>query len=115
MVTKSNYDKKEVNICLSVIVEIMTILGSYRDNIVLIGGWVPYFILDKKGKDHIGNIDIDLGVEAKIVLPDFPSSDVKGIDILEGNKQPLVVNEENNNLVIKDLVVRDYPTILYIK
>ena len=65
MVTKSNYDKKEVNICLSVIVEIMTILGSYRDNIVLIGGWVPYFILDKKGKDHIGSIDIDLALDFK--------------------------------------------------
>jgi len=65
LVTKSNYGKKEVNICLSVIVEIMTILGSYRDNIVLIGGWVPYFILDKKGKDHIGSIDIDLALDFK--------------------------------------------------
>jgi hypothetical protein len=65
LVTKLNYDKKEVNICLSVIVEIMTILGSYRDNIVLIGGWVPYFILDKKGKDHIGSIDIDLALDFK--------------------------------------------------
>lgn len=63
MVTKSNYEKKEVNICLSVIVEIMTILGSYRDSIVLIGGWVPYFILDKKGKDHLGSIDIDLALD----------------------------------------------------
>lgn len=32
MVTKLNYEKKEVNICLSVIVEIMTILGEYRDS-----------------------------------------------------------------------------------
>lgn len=59
-------------------------------------------------------LDKDLGVEAKIILPDFPSSDVEGIDVLEGNKQPLTVNEENNNLIIK-VVVRDYPIILYIK
>ena len=65
MVTKSNYEKKEVDICLSVIVEIMTILGSYKNNIILIGGWVPYFILDKKGKDHIGSIDIDLALDFK--------------------------------------------------
>ena len=65
MVTKLNYEKKEVSICLSVIVEIMTILGSYRDSIILIGGWVPYFILDKKGKDHIGSIDIDLALNFK--------------------------------------------------
>jgi hypothetical protein len=65
LVTKSNYEKKEVNICLSVIVEVMTILGSYRDCIILIGGWVPYFILDNKGKDHIGSIDIDLALDSK--------------------------------------------------
>ena len=63
MVTKSNYSKKEVDTCLSVIVEVMTILGSYRDRIVLIGGWVPYFILDNQGKDHIGSIDIDLALD----------------------------------------------------
>lgn len=65
MVTKSNYDKEEVNISLSVIVEIMTILGNYKNNIVLIGGWVPYFILDEKGKDHVGSIDIDLALDFK--------------------------------------------------
>lgn len=65
MVTKLNYNKKEVDTCLSVIVEIMTILGRYRDKIVLIGGWVPYFILDKQGKDHIGSIDIDLALDFK--------------------------------------------------
>lgn len=65
MVTKSNYEREEVDICLSVIVEIMTILGNYKNNIVLIGGWVPYFILDKKGKDHVGSIDIDLALDFK--------------------------------------------------
>ena len=47
MVTKTNYNREEVDICLSVIVEIMTILGEYRNDIVLVGGWVPYFIIDK--------------------------------------------------------------------
>lgn len=65
MVTKSNYGKKEVEACLSVLVEIMTVLGSYRDNLVLIGGWVPYFLLNNKGKDHVGSIDIDLALDFK--------------------------------------------------
>lgn len=77
MVTKSNYNKKEVDCCLSVIVEVMTILGSYRDKIVLIGGWVPYFILAKKGKDHIGSIDIDLALDFKKI------SDISYRSILE--------------------------------
>jgi hypothetical protein len=70
LVTKSNYGKKEVDICLSVIVEIMTILGRYKNNIILIGGWVPYFILDKKGKDHVGSIDIDLALDFKNISDD---------------------------------------------
>lgn len=65
MVTKSNYGKEEVEISLSVLVELMTVLGNYRDNIVLIGGWVPYFLLDSNEIPHVGSIDIDLALNFK--------------------------------------------------
>ncbi len=39
MVTRHDYGKSEVNACLSVLVELMTILGEFRDSIVLVGGW----------------------------------------------------------------------------
>ncbi|MBC8446262.1 MAG: hypothetical protein H8D78_00795, partial [Chloroflexi bacterium] len=29
---------------LSVYLELMTILGAYREALVLVGGWAPYFI-----------------------------------------------------------------------
>jgi len=67
MVTKFNYEKKEVDICLSVIVEIMTILGEYRDSIVLVGGWVPYFLIEDKKEAHIGSIDIDLALDFNVI------------------------------------------------
>ncbi len=38
MVTKSDYSKDEVDLCLSVLVEIMTILHSFKNDIVVIGG-----------------------------------------------------------------------------
>ena len=41
-------------------------LGSYKDSIVLIGGWVPYLLIREYGKggfDHIGSIDIHLAVD----------------------------------------------------
>ncbi len=63
MVTKLDYIKKEVDICLTVMVEIMTILGEYRDSIVLVGGWVPYFLIKNKKEEHIGSIDIDLALD----------------------------------------------------
>ena len=99
MVTKSNYSKKEVDTCLSVIVEVMTILGSYRDRIVLIGGWVPYFILDKQGKDHIGSIDIDLALDFQKISDESYRSILqllKKRGYIQGN-QPFIFNRNIKN------------------
>ena len=37
---------------------------------------------------------------------------VTGIDVLQGYEQELVASEEGGNLVIRDLLVKDYPIIL---
>jgi len=62
MVTKADYKKDEVEICLSAIVEFMTILGEFRDNLVLVGGWVPYFLFEDKKDQHTGSLDIDVAL-----------------------------------------------------
>ena len=115
MVTKTNYNREEVDICLSVIVEIMTILGEYRNDIVLVGGWVPYFIIDKNKQEHTGSIDVDLALDFKNI------SDTKYRTILkllqeheyaQGN-QPFIfkrtIKQNNINYVIeKDLLSGEY-------
>lgn len=63
-----DYSMELVEISLSVLVEVHRVLGSYRDALVLIGGWVPYFILEKYDDpdvdfQHVGSIDIDLAVD----------------------------------------------------
>jgi len=65
MVTKADYRKDEVEICLSVMVELMTLLGEFRDHIVLVGGWVPYFLLNEKKQEHTGSLDIDIALDFK--------------------------------------------------
>lgn len=35
------YDPKTVEISKSVLVEVLALLKEYRDNFVLVGGWVP--------------------------------------------------------------------------
>lgn len=60
MVTKVDYQEDEVNACFSVMIELMTILGEYRDHIAIVGGWVPYFLVEKKKHEHVGSLDIDL-------------------------------------------------------
>jgi hypothetical protein len=65
--------------------EVMTTLGAYREALVLIGGWVPYLILEEFGGEgafkadafqadafqvefvHVGSIDIDLVVDPDLV------------------------------------------------
>jgi len=62
-VTKSDYKFNEVQICMSVMVELMTVIGELRDHVVLVGGWVPYFLLKESQDEHTGSIDIDLAFD----------------------------------------------------
>jgi len=70
MVTKLDYEKNKVEACFSVLLELMTLLGEFRDNIVLIGGWIPYFLLPGKSKEHTGSMDIDLALDFKEITDD---------------------------------------------
>ena len=53
------FDSGVVKASKSVILELGIILRSYFDDLVLIGGWAPYFILrkyQKEGFNHVGSI-----------------------------------------------------------
>ncbi len=63
MVTRENYTQEAVEYCLSVMVEILTVLGEYRNHIVLVGGWVPYFLLPDHKNEHTGSMDVDLALD----------------------------------------------------
>ena len=41
MVIRPDYETEAVNAAKSVLLELTRLLGQYRDEIVLIGGWVP--------------------------------------------------------------------------
>lgn len=44
----------------SVLLETLNVLGVFRDQLVVVGGWVPDLLYP--GKQHIGSIDVDLAV-----------------------------------------------------
>ena len=72
MRTINEYYSVITSVSKSVLLEIMTILKSYRESIVLIGGWVPYFLLqehkpEKVDFTHVGSIDIDLVIDPKVI------------------------------------------------
>jgi hypothetical protein len=70
MKSKSEYSPREIEACVIVMRDLFTYLKPYRNQIVLIGGWVPYFLLEKytspgSGYDqHIGSLDIDIALDA---------------------------------------------------
>jgi hypothetical protein len=57
-------------------------------------------------------VDDDPGVNATLVFPGLSARSVAGIDVLNGLEQELITETENGNLVIRNLLVRDYPIIL---
>jgi len=62
MVSRRDYTEEIVEAARSVLLEVIRILGEYRDNIVLIGGWVPELLLIGAQEKHVGSIDVDLAL-----------------------------------------------------
>jgi hypothetical protein len=54
------------------------------------------------------------GVETDITIPGITASEVMGTDIFFGMEQELETGTENGNLVINNLIVKDYPILLRI-
>lgn len=70
MVTKSDYTEQQRSVCFSVLLELMTILGEFRENIVVIGGTVPSLLLPEAKEKHIGTFDVDLALDFKQIRLD---------------------------------------------
>ena len=61
----SEYDNRTTAAVKSVLVEIGQILGSYRGRFAVIGGAVPWLLLEEPDFPHIGTLDIDLSLDAE--------------------------------------------------
>jgi hypothetical protein len=70
MVTKSDYTEQENRASFSVLLEFMTILGEFRENIVVVGGTVPSLLLPDAKEKHIGTLDVDIALDFKHISPD---------------------------------------------
>lgn len=62
MVTRRDYNAEQVEAARSVLLELMLLLGEYRKNLVLVGGWVPEFLITNPRERHVGSTDVDLAV-----------------------------------------------------
>jgi len=116
MVIRYDYSKKEVGACLSVLVELMTILGEFRDNIVLVGGWIPYFLMEKNRHEHVGSLDIDIALDFQKISSDTYNTILQLLKSkgYEKGKQPFIFyrtipTENGGNITVEvDLLTGEY-------
>ncbi len=70
MVTRRDYTEEAVEAARSVLVEVLHMLGEYRDNIVLVGGWIPGLLIEGAGEPHVGSMDVDLALDHRQIPPE---------------------------------------------
>lgn len=61
---EKDYEPRQVAAAKRVIVDVMQVLASFRDCLVLVGGWVPDLVIDDAADPHVGSIDVDLALDA---------------------------------------------------
>lgn len=62
MITRRDYTAEGVEAARSVLIELVHLLGEYKDDIVLIGGWVPEVLLPHYTGPHVGSLDVDIAL-----------------------------------------------------
>lgn len=67
MVTKTQYNEELVKAAHAVLLEVVQILGEYRDSVALVGGWCPVFLCPKDSQRHVGSLDVDLALDHRIL------------------------------------------------
>jgi hypothetical protein len=78
----ADYDDRTTAAVKSVLLEIGQILGSYQGKFAVIGGSVPWLLLDNKEMAHVGTLDVDLGLDAEALAD---GEYAKLVDSLRGN------------------------------
>lgn len=63
--TANDYDDRTTAAVKSVLIEIGQILGSFKGKFAVIGGAVPWLLLNNPEMPHVGTADIDLSLDAE--------------------------------------------------
>ncbi len=59
----ADYDNRLTEAVRSVLIEIGQILGSFMGKFAVVGGAVPWLLLNNNDMRHVGTVDVDLGLD----------------------------------------------------
>ena len=71
MVTKSDYSKREVKASRSVLVELVHLLGKFKDSMVVVGGSVPPLLYPETANEYVGTLDVDIAFDHRIIKESY--------------------------------------------
>jgi len=57
-------------------------------------------------------VDHYAGIPSKLVIPGFAGWNATAIDVLNGLEQELISSNEDGDLIIRDIMIKDYPVII---
>lgn len=93
MVTKEDYGRREVEASKSVLVELVHILGEFKDSIVVVGGSVPPLLYHGNADNYVGTLDVDLALDHSSIDMDTHQTILKALvkrGYREDKKQPFI-------------------------
>ncbi|MET3493169.1 nucleotidyl transferase AbiEii/AbiGii toxin family protein [Variovorax boronicumulans] len=61
----ADYDDRTTAAVKAVLIEMGQILGSFKGKFAIIGGAVPWLLLENSDMPHVGTIDVDVGLDDK--------------------------------------------------
>lgn len=66
----ADYDERTTAAVKSVLIEMGQILGSFKGKFAVIGGAVPWLLLENEEMAHVGTLDIDIALDADALKDD---------------------------------------------
>src|SRR6266446_4822270 len=61
----SDYDDRTTAAVKAVLIEVGQILGAFKGKFAVVGGAVPWLLLNNEDMPHVGTLDVDLGLDAE--------------------------------------------------
>jgi hypothetical protein len=61
----ADYDDRTTLAVKTVLIEIGQILGSFKGKFAIVGGAVPWLLLENEDMPHVGTLDVDLALDAE--------------------------------------------------
>ena len=115
MVTRRDFTQEAVEAARSVLLEVNRLLGEYQEDIMVVGGWVPFLLLPQDDVRHVGSLDVDLALDHR-KLTEVGYKSIQSLLIAGGyrqGKQPFIFHRnvrigENEFQVQVDFLAGEY-------